>query len=269
MRLGQLSRKLNISPAEIGAIIADEFKVTIGEHPNIKMDDEHAKFIIEKFQDPDSEKFDPIPVTEDKNDLEKAHPQNKKGDNEYPENNPIRVQSDSLEKEEIETIRVEASKLEGLTVVDKIELPEPPPPEMVEIDGVMYDKAELKKQRIAERKEREAKKRKEATRRAVERKLLKNKSENKNKKELSFAEKRSIEEKLESDRKRQDDRHKRYRQKKHYESKHKIHKDAGISPKKKQEDEDEVEVDVEDIIIETRSEPKTMLGKFWRWLNTY
>lgn len=265
MRLSQLSRKINISTTEIGSIIADEFKVTIGVHPNIKIDDEHAKFIIEKFQKNVSGSLGLSPEVEEPG-LGEINPvENTETDIENTDGIETSIDSESEEKEEIETIRVKAAKLEGLTVVDKIELPEPPPPEMVEIDGVMYDKAELKNQRIAERKEREAKKRKEAARRTIERKLLKNKSANKNKKELSYAEIRRVEEMQDSDRKKQEERRKKHRQKKHYESKHKINKSAAIIPEAKEE----IEIGVEEVKVETRPEPKTLMGKFWRWLNTY
>ena len=266
MRLGQLSRKLNIPTTEIGAIIADEFKVTIGEHPNIKLDDEHAEFIIGKFEKTESESSDPNPDVEKTGNEEIDQPLITEEENENVVENEIPFEASTEEKEEIETIRVKAAKLEGLTVVDKIELPEPPPPEMVDIDGVMYDKAELKKQRIAERKEREAKKRKESARKAIERKLERNKSPNKSKKELSLAEKRSIEEMQDQDRKNQEERRKRYRQKKHYESKHKMLKPDGIKTENKEE---EVKVETKEVLIETRPEAKTLLGKFWRWLNTY
>ena len=262
MRLGQLSRKINISAPEIGSIIADEFEVSIGEHPNIKIDDEHAKFIIDKFQKELTESMDPGSEVDELGIEETILNEDSETNVNITEG--IDVSADS-EKEEIETIRAEAAKLEGLTVVDKIDLPPPPPPEMVEIDGVMYDKTELKKQRIAERKEREAQKRKDAAKRTADRKLRAQKSPNKNKKELSYADKRRMEEKKDQDQKKQEERRKRYQQKKHYESKHKIHKSATVKPKEKEI----VEVEVEEVTIETRPESKTLLSKFWRWLNTY
>lgn len=265
MRLGQLSRKLDISTSEIGTLLADEFGLTIGDHPNIKVDDDHAKFVIEKFQKNVAEKLDSIDEGEAINKEKYSSIENVESNIDIDNEGEFLSDPDVEEKEEIETIRVKAAKLDGLTVVDKIELPEPPPPEMVEIDGVMYDKAELKKQRIAERKERDAQRRKEAAKRAADRKLRSNKSSKKNKKEISFAEKRILEEKQESDQKKQEERRKRYRQKKHYESKHKIHKTTTLKPEKKVK----VSIEKEEILIETPSEPKTLLGKFWRWINTY
>ena len=262
MRLGQLSRKLNISSSEIASIISEEFELTIGDHPNIKIDDDHAKFIIGKFQKNVAESLGSDPEIEELSIEETIPIENSEQDLKTEEENDLSIDS---KKEEIETIRVKAAKLEGLTVVDKIDLPPPPPPEMVEIDGVMYDKAELKKQRIAERKERETKKKKEIARRATERKLRANKSTNKNKKEISYAEKRRLEEEQDSDQKKQEERRKRHRQKKHYESKHKIHKPAEIKPERIED----AEIEVEETIIETRPESKTLLGKLWRWLNTY
>jgi len=262
MRLGQLSRKLNIPPSEIGFIIAEEFKVDIGAHPNIKIDDGHAKYLIEKFQKSESKNIETnseLTVFPTEEVIQNENPKTENSDNKENET------SKESEIEEIETIRVKAAKLDGLKVVDKIELPEPPPPEMVEIDGVMYDKAELKKQRIAERKGREAQRRKEAAKRAADRKSGANKSKNKNKKELSFAEKRKLEEEQDRDQKKQEERRKRYSKKKHYISKHKIHKPASI----KLEEKEETEIEIEEIAIETHPEPKTLLGKFWRWLNTY
>jgi hypothetical protein len=263
MRLGQLSRKLDISIPQLVSIIAEEFDVTIGEHPNIKLDDSHVDFITVKFDKPE-------PVSKTKEILE-GEPEFEITDVEEPAgemkiNQSPDTKGDTItveEAKEIETIRAKAAKLEGLKVVDKIDLPPPPPPEMVEIDGVMYDKAELKKQRIAERKERDANRKKEAAKRAEERKIRVKKRPVK--KELSFAEKRRIEEEKEERIKNKDEKYKRNRQKKHYDSKHR--KTPTSNNKKKIKEP--ITVEVEETVVDTRPAPKTMLGKFWRWLNTY
>lgn len=266
MRLGQLSRKLNVSIPEIVTIVADEFGVTIGDHPNIKLDDSYVDYISNKFNKSDvviktKEALDKEADLKPSDDVETLVEESV---NEVENEQEVEAIENSATEEppkEIETIRAKAAKLEGLKVVDKIELPEPPPPVMVEIDGVMYDKAELKKQRIAERKERDANRKKEAAKReAAGKKRVKKKPV---KKELSFSEKRRIEEKRERELKHKEEKFKRKRQKKHYESKHKI-----IPPVNKKKKE-KVVAEIEEVVIETRPEPKTLLGKFWRWLNTY
>jgi len=262
MRLGQLSRKLDIPIPEIVSIVANEFDVTIGDHPNIKMDDSHVFFIEEVFK---KEEVEILVESDDKKELKSENKELSEPKEEITED----AVSDKKEEEaenitessEIETIRAKAAKLEGLTVVDKIDLPEPPPPEMVEIDGVMYDKAELKKQRIAERKERDANRKKEAAKRAAEGKVRVKKKPVK--KEVSFAEKRRIEEKKETTQKKTEDKFKRKRQRKHYESKHKIA--PPVNNKKKKP----IIIEVEEPTVNSQPEPETLLGKFWRWLNTY
>jgi hypothetical protein len=271
MRLGQLSRRLNISIPKIVTIVKDEFDVTIGEHPNIKLDDSHVELITAKFDQPD-QVSENIELLNEETELKITDvPETKVEEVEDSEDNKQSEQQveskESIIIEEttkaIETIRAKAAKLEGLKVVDKIELPPPPLPEMVEIDGVMYDKAELKKQRIAERKERDANRKKEAAKRAAEKKTrVKKKTV---KKEISFAEKRRIEEKKEADIKKTEDKFKRKRQRKHYETKH---KKSPLATNKKNKTEPEI-IEVEETVIDTRPAPETMLGKFWRWLNTY
>jgi hypothetical protein len=268
MRLGQLSRKLNIPIPELVSIVANEFDVTIGEHPNIKLDDSHVEIISKKFdksktfteiEELKEGKAEIVPAN-DIDDLveETSHESsNDKKDN---------VKEDATaeeDKKEIETIRAKAAKLEGLKVVDKIDLPEPPPPEMVEIDGVMYDKAELKKQRIAERKEKDANRKKEAAKRAAENKTRVKKKPVK--KELTFAQKRIIEDKKEADKKKTEDKFKRKRQRKHYDTKHKV----AAPTKNKKKKKAEVIVETQEVVIDNTPAPKTMFGKLWRWLNSY
>lgn len=172
MRLGQLSRKLSIKPANIVEDIQVEFDVTIEAGLNTKIDDKFVDFIEKKYTI--------VPeVTQAKEEVieEKVVPEEKQEDSptkeetekteasETTEEEKTEVVSDSKtsdkeegEEEEIETIKAPKVKLEGIKVVDKIDLPEPKP-QFIEIDGVIVDKAEYKKSQEFKKKEEERKRR--------------------------------------------------------------------------------------------------------------
>jgi hypothetical protein len=50
MRLGQLSRKLDIKPTEIREFIRNEFKIEIDLDLNTRIEDSHADAITAKFE---------------------------------------------------------------------------------------------------------------------------------------------------------------------------------------------------------------------------
>jgi len=263
MRLGQLSRKLETPISDIRNTIKKKYDVTIGEHPNIKVDDEYVEYFLELFN-----KADEVIVYKAEEPIEKEVEVAQEVSTELEvekedvkDDVEVENKEEEVFKSKIETIRAKAAKLEGLKIIDKIDLPPPPPPEMIEIDGVMYDKAELKKQRIAERKEHDANRKREAAKRALVRKPAKFRAIVKN--ELSLSDKRRIEEQRDNSTKKKEEVEKRRKQKKHYDSKHKV-----ATPIKKKVKKVSI-IEVEEIIEDTRPTPKTMLGKFWRWLNTY
>lgn len=276
MRLGQLSRKINISYSEVLNYLEDELGVHIDASLNSKIDDNHVTAIVEHFKPKKvdaPELIEEISTDElmDKTTIE---------DTIENENNVDELVDDAqtiveelIEEKNIETIKAKAERLEGLKVIGKIDLPPPPPPEMVEIDGVMYDKAELKRQKREEKEERrlDAIKRRDERKRIAELKEIEQlKSDiisveaKSVKKEESFEKKRLKEEKDLKRRKEVEERARREKQRKHYNEKHKVPVDA--IKKKKGIKKEEIK---EEILVDSELDPSSVFGKFWKWLTTF
>jgi len=175
MRLGQLSRKLSIKPATIVEEIQSEFNETITEGLNTKIDDKFVSFFEEKYA-PVIEK---TPITEEV--IEEKKEEETVSTPEVNEEAQVVVEEEATTEtaiennteatvkeekeesnadaeEEIETIKAPIVKLEGIKIIDKIDLPEPKP-QFIEIDGVIVDKAEYKKSQEFKKKEEARKKR--------------------------------------------------------------------------------------------------------------
>jgi hypothetical protein len=124
MRLGQLSRKLNISTSEIINFLASK-NIAIGEDSNTKLEDAHAHWITEKFAPHLVEAVD-------------ASISEENVVTEITEKSPIQVPSQtqaiiegtsqevaSMDEPTLpEVIKVPKIELSGLKVLGKIELPE-------------------------------------------------------------------------------------------------------------------------------------------------
>ena len=136
---------------------------------------------------------------------------------------------------------------------------------MIEIDGVMYDKQEVKKQRKEE---------KELRRKQLQKKKVEspNNPEVKNrihpplpKKHISFEEKKAAEDKDYLKRKRAEEKYQKEKQRKHYE---KIQSLRPAVKNEKKKPNKKVTIEESENKIESKPAPKSLLGKFWRWLNT-
>lgn len=184
MRLGQLSRKINIKPEVIIDFVKKEFNQEIGSHLNSKVEDDIAKKVQNHFFTPPVdviEKDSSVPsnspsaegLTEPSVDdnvpvekaIEKSLTTEPDGVSEANEETDSKEESPVLEflpevevdeetKRNAELVRTEHIVLEGPKVVGKIDLPPPPPVKMIEVDGVMYTKEELDKQKREKRKKR-------------------------------------------------------------------------------------------------------------------
>lgn len=288
MRLGQLSRKININSSLILDYLENELGVHVNASLNAKIEDEYVNKVMEHFS-----------ITNQKDDLVIANEKNLEEKesisvNTTTQETPSEEASDSIEEnteeqieeevemtvqeeqenQDVEIIKAKAEKLEGLKVIGKIDLPPPPPPEMIEIDGVMYDKAELKKQRYEERerkkaeaiKRREEKKKQEELKRLAEQDAQDAISQKAAlKANISFAEQRKKEEAALARKKKQEERRKREKQRKHYEEKHLVVKEK--LPKKKAVKKEKVAIETSKEV--SAPEPKNAFAKFWRWLTTY
>ncbi|OEK04688.1 hypothetical protein [Roseivirga misakiensis] len=139
MRLGQLSRQLNISSDQIVAVLQENFR-EVNNHPNIKITEEELEFLNNRFAPEIA--LETIPTeTEEPTEKEIIEPAEEEvtiqeSEVNAPQETPefvesLRPQVISLEEEfhaqteSLETYKAEKPHLEGLKVVGKIELPEP------------------------------------------------------------------------------------------------------------------------------------------------
>ena len=270
MRVGQLARKINKSTSDLCEYINKEMGIEIKTHPNSKIDDQYLDQIINHFSSNDSTDNEVIEeeveVIEAKESVEDLVTEAEK-EEEIVINQEVGQGVDPTldQVSKAETIKASAAKLEGFKVIGKIDLPPPPPVEMVEIDGVMYEKEFIRQQR---REEKEKKKLAELKRK---RERLKNRKENikpadkLTERSLTFAEVKENETKQVENKKADEEKRRKARQHKHYHSNQDV--DKKITPKKIVKKE---KIVIEEVVTKVDpNPPKTLLGKFWRWINTY
>lgn len=269
MRVGQLARKINKSTSDICEYMNKEMGIEINTHPNSKIDDQYIDQILNNFNSIDSTDNSVIEkevIIEAKEVVEVSLPDvEKKEDVVINQEVEQGVEPTFEQVSKAETIKASAAKLEGFKVIGKIDLPPPPPVEMVEIDGVMYEKEFIRQQR---REEKEKKKKAELKRKQDR---LQNRKENIKpadkitKRAESFAEIKEKEDKQTEVKKVAGEKIRKEKQHKHYHSKQATIK----KPPLKKKTIKKVEV-IESVTAKVIPAPaKSMFGKLWRWLNTY
>lgn len=154
MRLGQLSRQLEVKPEQIVAYLAKK-GINVKQHPNAKVEDE----LIEEL----TAHFKPIVVEEIIEIVEEPKPKKEK--------EPKAVLKEAVEPqaepEHIETVKPITAA--GPKIIGKIDLPDKTKIN-VEVDGVVYDQETLeakKKESLKEERERKLAE-KEAAQKAAE-----------------------------------------------------------------------------------------------------
>lgn len=137
MRLGQLSRKLDVDSSTIVKVLHEHFR-EVNNHPNVKVLDEEVEFLTQKFAPvPAAKTLEPEednvvnevvePAKEVVEELE-APKEEKPAFVESLRPKVINLESEfDRQKQELETFKAEKPELEGLKVLGKIELPEPKP----------------------------------------------------------------------------------------------------------------------------------------------
>ena len=258
MRLGQLSRQLEVSSDKIVKVLADNFR-EVNNHPNIKITEEELAFLVVHFSPSQTESNDdkdaPLSeLIEEKIEIEsesESEPsaQEKKNVPEFVES--LRPQIITLEeefnaqKEDLESYKAEKVELEGLKVVGKIELPEPPIRKEKPTTGTENKEEESEEIKSFKRK----------PRRNGNRKPRLNPIEYQRQKEERQAEKR----------KEQEEKRKKELKKKHYETQVKS-KQQPVKKKKKRH-----AATLEKPRIETLKpspvKSSNPLKRFWLWLN--
>ena len=268
MRLGQLARKLNIKRSDIQQIVKEEFNIELGEHPNVKVQDEHVEFIENKFLNLDESNIEIEDSSPSKSSTEQS---TKLVENVTPKTTEeVIVPTDLNQVEHIETKKAE--DLTGPKIIGKVELPEPKP-DMVEIDGVMVDRNELKaqekekRQKLQEAKKKareEAKLKKEAKREALAtgETIMSDKEKKAQEKRILDQIKRK--EEFEKQKKKE-----RYDQiKATHQSSAKLSKKQKKNIKEKEEEQKVEAIKVEKQIQSTEAPKGSILKRFWKWLTT-
>lgn len=147
MRLGQLSRKLDLKPTEIRELIRNEFNVEIDLDLNTRIEDSYAAALSARYQPAAVEKQEQaVPVIAEKAeqaDTKTADIEENGNEEEAPVHAPIEVPhyhastngTDTTENKDpfiplpvdpdAELIKAPKIKLEGLKVIGKIDLPQP------------------------------------------------------------------------------------------------------------------------------------------------
>lgn len=263
MRLGQLARQLDIKIDKIVTFLEKEKQITIGEHPNTKVEDELVAAITSHFK----------PVEQKVKEIVVKKPKVVKEKKEKIVKTPVLV----IQKEP-EHIAAPSLKIGGPKIIGKINIPDKTQIQ-VEVDGVVYnqdfldkkkkDEQEAERNRIALEKEQKKKEEKELREKAIEQRKLEVEHQEMLKKEahhiLSVEEerKRAVEEKKIRDRDAKLEKQRKQKQKEFYAKTHAVKQTTSNKSIEKK------------IILKKESEksiePKVKLSpykKFIKWMNT-
>lgn len=268
MRLGQLSRKLDLSTSKIVLFIEKEFEVVIENHPNTKIEDNFVKKIEQEFS--------PKVTIAEAEEISQKHIEN---DKEKVNNTKeeVVVETDlvdnSLDVEvdytEIETIKAPKPKLKQIKVLRKIELPKTKKSEIVEntektIDNVknIEKNLEILEQEL-----------KDSIEKPVNIKPKKHKYTRPNKTvkkqktvEEKLAEKKEKEERIRAREEKLKKRQEEYEKKKRKD--YYATKAASIKPPKKKKKKQVEVVNKEKKPLKEQDIPKTWIGKLIKWFKT-
>ena len=278
MRLGQLSRKVNVKPNEILNYLKLEFDVELGTHLNTKVEDALVEKVVAKFNptpEPSKSEENVAPIVEETpSEVIESTPHEtpatedtisgeNDSDTDEQEAEPV---TEFEVHEEVDAsvianaplIKAEKVELSGPKVVGKIELPPPLSEQMVEIDGVMISKEELanrKKEKRREQRELKQKQRQKRTASSARKSRIKSEAQLEQIKRDKAAEEMS---------KKLEHREKRIAAKQKQQSKPTPKKFVPKKTKKKNDYKLEKSQNVEP----TTPEPTTWYGKLWKWFNT-
>lgn len=257
MRLGQLARKLDIKRTEIQKILKKELKVEIGEHPNTKVEDIHVEYILKKFNVVDEPE---VKIVEKVVEVPKAVKMEKT--TEKIEEKAPQIAEQIVEH--IETQKVE--KLTGPKILGKIELPEPPS-DMVEIDGVMIDRKEIKAKEQEKKKQEREDKRKERELAKQKREL---REQFKEESETFVSDKdRKKQERIQEERRKQQAAYDRKKKKEHYINQvNNVKKKDAVKKSSTTVNEQVETAELENTNISKEASKGNAFQRFWKWLTT-
>lgn len=263
MRLGQLSRKLDVTISDIINYLSEN-GIEVNEHPNVKLDEETEAKVINAFSPKGNSLISNEPaeivdereeeVSTETSQLEKITEPEPEISEEIPAENEIEQTtiepSEEEPEEEIAVIKTPKIKLQGLKVVGKIDLPEPKSKEPEKKPEPKEEDLDLDKVKIVRHSYKN--KRRKFTEEEWEERRIRNKKAKQHREEAERKKRKKHEEQAKKRKKQQ-----------HYLER--IQKEQTMqqkNKKKKKKSRKPVEVEPQDV------KPKTVLGKFWRWLNT-
>jgi hypothetical protein len=292
MRLGQLSRKINIKSTDIVEFIEKEFNDTIKNHPNCKVPDEYltsiqSNFLIEDIEDSTHEEEEsldeittkePVEITSEPEPTEQQNEADDDDQEEIKHDEPTEKEDKSDSVKDIDTedndvheliieegvIKAPKPEVEGIKVVGKIDLPEPneETSESAEEDN---SEGDVEKAHVPQD--------------TPVKKDIDSNREDKNKDKRSPNKKKSNSKSrpsLEEKKKRQEERYKKEQaakkkreKEKKKENYEKMMKEKSSAPKKsiaKKQKKSNKKPDSQNKV--SKDQPKTIWGKFMRWLNT-
>lgn len=269
MRLVQLARKLGVTQNEIIRFLSNQ-GIDIGQSGNVKVADEHIQLIYSHFGHPveetveeetmDKTATEPLILSSQTISETIETPQTEQAEaideNKDEEERPAEVRAEETEdiakekdkQEKVEVIRAKKIKLEGIKVLGKIDLPEPPKKEESTDESEDQPKSEPRGGRRKDFKDRKSQKRQNPKRRKSE----------------------SYEQKLKRQ-EREAERKKREREKKLKEKKKRFYEEQvkSVQPEKVKKKASKKQVKKQGVtirkkVIKKHSNP---IIRFWEWLN--
>lgn len=289
MRLGQLARQVGISQKEIVSFLIKEKNIELKVHPNVKVEDELANLVIETYtriEEPEATEKIIESIPEDSTGIDDDKSASKDVE---PETTEVKeyVQGEEFIRPEgpIEKVETEIPQLEGIKVVGKIDLPqfhkeEPAPDKDPEnspenpTDETQEENDEtivLPNATPLFNKRPTRKPRKEKTKPVKAKKRVISEDDRK-KKELERTERQRLAMKKA---KKEEARKKHLELVKSYENKQKPKsnpkkntKSVAIEELKNAASQTSLGHQVSNSPNKPKKEPKTFIGKIWRWMNT-
>ncbi len=270
MRLGQLSRKLEVDSSVIVKVLKEHFR-EVNNHPNIKIQEEELAFLTSHFAPKSAtpagtemptetpQKTEKPETTEEsvqKEDKEKVTEAKKP---EYVES--LRPKVITLENEfsektrSLESFKVEKPELEGLKVVGKIDLPEPKPKTKPEQETTKESSQATGKTNTIDEKG--------ARQRYTDKKRRPKTRNNRNPVEA----RKKKAEYLERKKKEQEEKRLKELRKKHYEEKLKNKSSEKAPKKKKKKNVKSVPSQAQPQKPVEAKRTKNPIVRFWKWLN--
>lgn len=255
MRLAQLARKLDIPKKNIINYL-DSKGISIELHGNTKVDEEHEKLVLahfghqENIKDAKSKNPQPIQDKKQEADLKEKTSVTEIENPKVAEDTDKGQAGDKAEEKKVEVIRPKKIQLQGIKVLGKIDLPEPP------------QKEEIEEKEHVEPEESKEVSPKKYIRKKESKKPFKSRSRKAPRRELTYEEKIKKEERERLKKELQQQKELKEKKRRHYEKKVQTKLQTEKKKKKQQDTKTSTERPKKEIIKHNNP-----LKRFWAWLN--